>query len=114
MSKKAMRTPRTREELERGWAATRGQSPLEVKCGALLACAEEVVELVVRKSADYGGFNIEVVGERGIALRCLDKTSRLMSLLEGQPPENEPVEDTWRDLAGYALIALARRRGVVW
>jgi len=77
--------------------------------------AAEITELLVRKRMDYGDESLSRFGELGILVRAWDKMCRLVHLLwdrRGAEPQNESVEDTWRDLAGYAILALhARRHG---
>jgi len=83
-----------------------------------LKLALENVQLLDRKQQDYGSQNIARHGEFGVLVRCDDKTARLANLLknrkpieltgdlEGRPeaPKNEPVLDSWLDLANYGLI----------
>lgn len=90
---------------------------------ALAKVCEEIIDLLIRKSRDYGSENIRLTGgELGLTVRVIDKAMRLHNLnlrhaIEGEPPpeaENETVEDSWRDLVGYGLIALVKRKGVEW
>lgn len=77
--------------------------------------ALEIAELVISKQKDYGTGNIlksPAGAEPGIVVRVGDKLNRLWNLLTtGQTPKNEPLEDSWKDVAGYALVALMVRRG---
>ena len=69
--------------------------------------------LMVRKNAAYGANNITAFGELGVLVRASDKLERLKTLTAaGTDPEWETVEDTWRDLMNYALIALMLRHGM--
>src|SRR5690606_41516800 len=69
---------------------------------SLEATADEVVDLLMDKRADYGTTNIAITGLYGVAVRLQDKVSRLLNLLaSGQEPNNESIEDTFRDIAGY-------------
>jgi hypothetical protein len=67
-----------------------------------------VRELLLEKHHDYGEENLLAFGEYGVLIRSSDKVARLKNLIE--TGENfcadEKTEDTWRDLAGYALQAL--------
>lgn len=74
--------------------------------------AAEIVELLVQKRADYGDESIARFGELGILIRTWDKACRLVHLLWDRrgEPRNESIDDTWRDLAGYAILALHARR----
>lgn len=81
---------------------------------------ETMLELVVlfdKKQNDYGSTNISSTGELGVMVRAQDKVSRLRNLLtkemKGQTatgPQNEPLEDSWKDLANYGVIGLLLRR----
>lgn len=75
--------------------------------------AAEITELLIRKRMDYGDESLSRFGELGILIRAWDKMCRLVNLLwekRGAEPQNESIEDTWRDLAGYAILALHARR----
>lgn len=74
----------------------------------------EMRDVMIRKQRDYGSGNITAFGELGVIVRAHDKLARLRHLLweaRGRAPENEPVEDSWLDLANYGLIGLMCRRG---
>jgi hypothetical protein len=78
----------------------------------LLKIALENVKLADEKQQDYGPNNILYSGEMGIAVRCQDKICRLKHLLEKDGKINhESLEDTYRDLANYAMIGLLLHRG---
>ncbi len=78
----------------------------------LLKIALENVKLADDKQQDYGPNNILYSGEMGIAVRCQDKICRLKHLLEkGGNINHESLEDTYRDLANYAMIGLLLHRG---
>lgn len=80
---------------------------------AWLSVALEILELFEKKNADYGPGNISRFGEKGVLVRANDKMERLIRLVwEERTPHNEAVEDTWMDLADYAIIALLVRRGL--
>lgn len=79
---------------------------------AFTAACEELVRTFIRKHKDYGKGNILDTGELGIAFRVNDKLRRLQNLLsQGKAPSNEPVDETWIDIAVYAVIALLVRNG---
>lgn len=82
---------------------------------SLKQIALEIAELVISKQKDYGTGNIlksPAGAEAGIVVRVGDKLNRLWNLLTtGKAPKNEPIEDSWKDVAGYALVALMVRRG---
>ncbi|HHW13490.1 MAG TPA: DUF1599 domain-containing protein [Firmicutes bacterium] len=73
---------------------------------------DDLGELMFRKQHDYGPGNILAFGEFGVLVRLNDKLERLKNLYKkGVAPANESVEDSWRDAANYAIIALMLRRG---
>ena len=93
-----------------------------------LGCTERVTEAFVlrlfdqaelfdSKQRDYGPMNIATFGEMGVVVRTNDKLARLVNLLfpGGQwnpnTPANESIEDTYRDLSNYGIIALMCRAG---
>lgn len=84
-----------------------------------LAIAVTNCVLLDCKQKDYGPNNISVFGELGVIVRVNDKFERLKHLtkplFEGRSadgPKNESIEDTWKDIANYATIALMLRNGV--
>lgn len=78
---------------------------------------KELAELLIKKQKDYGSRNILDCGELGVVVRCSDKIARLRNLfgitdgtLNKKATNNEAVDDSWMDLANYAIIALMVRR----
>ena len=72
---------------------------------------QEIKTLLKKKNKDYGDMNIIELGEEGIAYRIHDKTIRLLNIVKSKKkPENETIEDTYFDLAGYAIIGLMLKR----
>lgn len=74
----------------------------------------ELAEVLVSKQGDYGHSNITDFGEYGVLIRANDKLARLKHLILPNgvtAPNNEPINDSWKDLANYAIIALMYRRG---
>ena len=72
--------------------------------------ANELVELICEKQHDYGHDNINAFGEFGLLIRTNDKVARLKNLI-GKEGIAEPRVDAWRDIGGYAIIALMLDRG---
>lgn len=72
--------------------------------------ANELVELICKKQHDYGHDNINAFGEFGLLVRTNDKIARLKNLI-GKEGITEPRVDAWKDIAGYAIIALMLDRG---
>lgn len=76
------------------------------KC-ELNTVAQEVIDLVLRKNADYGDA-WQHGGAPGIMVRELDKVLRLEQLSDGRQALilDEKWADTLRDICGYALLGL--------
>ena len=74
--------------------------------------AHEIAELLEKKQADYGNNNIIKFGTKGVLVRVNDKVERLINLTwnNDKEPKFESVEDTWKDIAGYAILALIELR----
>ena len=73
--------------------------------------AQEIAELVISKQKDYGQANILDFGEFGVLVRTNDKVARLKNLFrEKKAPRNETLDDTWKDTAGYSIVALMVRK----
>lgn len=79
---------------------------------AALRVALENIKLLDRKQQDYGSGNIATFGEKGVLVRCVDKTERLKQLVwKSKTAKNETVFDSWQDLANYAVIAQLCNQG---
>lgn len=85
----------------------------------------EAFSLLVSKQRRYGNSNIDQLGLHGVISRIsFDKVSRALKFLNGrvvngkvelEPMDtetDESLEDTLLDIANYALIAVALKRGV--
>jgi hypothetical protein len=78
---------------------------------AVREVTRELTELLIKKQKDYGPQNVMEFGEFGVLIRANDKMARLKNLLKsGTVPLNESIEDSWRDLSNYGIIALLVRR----
>jgi len=79
------------------------------------AIMDEIGNLLITKQADYGPGNINnAFGGpiNGLLVRIGDKFERLKNLYKhGVSPKHEPVEDSFKDMANYAVIALMVQRG---
>lgn len=64
----------------------------------------EMHALLVGKQHDYGHENITATGRIGLAVRIIDKIARLINLTGQDVPVNETLEDTWKDILGYAVV----------
>lgn len=73
---------------------------------------EELLEMFLKKHRDYGKDNILAIEELGISMRILEKVQRLKNLMmRNDEPSNESIEETWIDIAVYAIIGVLYRRG---
>lgn len=68
---------------------------------------DEVTAILLKKNADYGGASFDL-GLNGNMVHLWDKISRFRTLIgcEKKEPNFESVEDTLRDIIGYAIIGL--------
>lgn len=82
-----------------------------------LEVLDEMAQIHIRKSADYGDQDDPLANVRasadwgvdpwvGTMIRATDKVIRLQSLLANGKLENESARDSFLDLASYAIIAL--------
>jgi hypothetical protein len=83
----------------------------------IVKVALECVKLFDEKQLDYGSTNISASGEIGVAVRIQDKASRMRHiLLKGMRGEtgvkNEPLVDTYQDVANYGMIGMLLNRKV--
>ena len=70
---------------------------------------DTLVKTLIRKQRDYGPENIRRFGRQGLMVRMHDKIARLENLAEKKTdPNNESIDDTVMDIAGYAAI------GIMW
>jgi hypothetical protein len=79
---------------------------------------DELLSILVKKQIDYGPYNIWHApggATNGLMVRMSDKLERLKNLIyspKSSKPKNESLEDSFVDLANYAVIALMVQRGV--
>lgn len=88
-----------------------GNKDLEIAMAINLA---QVFDTFKKKQASYGSGNIAKFGEKGVIIRMNDKMERLVHLVyneEPNPLDDETIEDTYIDMADYALIAIVCREG---
>jgi hypothetical protein len=75
----------------------------------------ELATLLLKKHADYGPLNIALApggAINGLRVRMHDKLARVNHLVDNNAtPENESLEDSFKDLANYAIIGLMVLRG---
>ena len=76
---------------------------------------DELSKLLIKKHKDYGPLNIALSPGgplNGIRVRMYDKLARINHLIENNSnPNYESLEDSFIDLANYAIIALLVQRG---
>lgn len=69
----------------------------------------EVGNTLLKKNADYGGASFDL-GINGNMVHIWDKARRFRSLVEkqmkGEKANFESIEDTLRDIIGYAVIGI--------
>jgi hypothetical protein len=77
---------------------------------------DELLAILVKKQIDYGPLNVWNApggATNGLMVRMSDKIERLKNLIyKNIKPNNESLEDSFVDLANYAVIALMVQRGV--
>ena len=72
--------------------------------------SKELNELLLSKHKDYGPKNISQApggAINGLRVRMHDKLARINNLIDsGASPEHESLEDSFKDMANYAIIGL--------
>lgn len=74
---------------------------------------QEIKNILIKKHHDYGSQNLLRHGNLGIIVRIDDKTARLSNFFENTKEfkvETEKVEDTYIDIAGYAIQGILLNR----
>jgi hypothetical protein len=76
---------------------------------------KELSKLLISKHKDYGPKNISQApggAINGLRVRMHDKLARINNLIDsGASPEHESLEDSFKDMANYAIIGLLVLRG---
>lgn len=76
----------------------------------LYSLTEELNELLLSKHRDYGSKNISDApggALNGLRVRMHDKLARINNLVDNDAsPEHESLEDSFKDMANYAIIGL--------
>lgn len=77
---------------------------------------DEIGNLLITKQGDYGPGNVNNAfggPMNGLMVRIGDKFERLKNLFgTGSTPNHESIEDSFKDMANYAVIALMVERGL--
>lgn len=89
---------------------------LGIKTAAAQVFLEHALENVLlmdAKQLDYGSRNITKGGTFGCVLRASDKFERLFNLFtkKRNRPVNESVQDSFRDISNYMVIAIMLEKG---
>ena len=68
---------------------------------------DDVAAILLKKNEDYGGASFDL-GLNGNMVHLWDKVKRYRSLIENgkKEPNFEKIEDTLKDIIGYAIIGL--------
>jgi hypothetical protein len=68
---------------------------------------DDVTEILLKKNQDYGGASFNL-GLNGNMVHLWDKVCRFRNLIskDGESPNFESLEDTLKDIIGYAIIGL--------
>jgi hypothetical protein len=77
---------------------------------------QELGDLLIKKHRDYGPKNISnspYGATNGLVVRMWDKIARIVNLSKqgNVTAENEPLEDSFKDIANYGIIGLLVLRG---
>jgi hypothetical protein len=76
---------------------------------------KELTTLLLSKHRDYGPKNISLApggAVNGLRVRMHDKLARINNLVDNNAaPEHESLEDSFKDMANYAIIGLLVLRG---
>ena len=79
--------------------------------------SDELITLLLSKHHDYGPTNISLApggAINGLRVRMWDKMARINNLLDSNrhdTPAHESLEDSFRDLAHYAIISILVLKG---
>lgn len=82
----------------------------------LMIIAEEIVDMLIEKNNDYGdAFHtmFKQYGDVYPSIRINEKAKRLANLATGEVErrvDDEPIEQTYEDLAGYSIITLYSKK----
>lgn len=76
---------------------------------------DELMSLLLKKHKDYGSRNISDApggALNGLRVRMHDKLARINNIVDNNAkPLNESLEDSFKDMANYAIIGLLVLRG---
>ncbi|TWP27659.1 DUF1599 domain-containing protein [Apibacter muscae] len=70
---------------------------------------DDIIKILLKKNSDYGGASFDL-GLNGNMVHLWDKIKRYRTLVEnnnkGIEPNFESIQDTLKDIMGYAIIGL--------
>jgi hypothetical protein len=93
---------------------TRGQSSADFTFD-VASTFQELADLLLSKHDDYGPTNISRSPGgpiNGLRVRMWDKFARINNLVDNSKnPKHESLEDSFKDMANYAIIGLLVLRG---
>ena len=74
---------------------------------SITSITDDVTEMLLKKNADYGAASFDL-GLNGNMVHLWDKVKRYRSLITSETIDSnfEGLEDTLRDIIGYAIIGL--------
>lgn len=73
---------------------------------SIKAITDEITSILLKKNQDYGGASFDL-GLNGNMVHLWDKVKRYKTLIEkSEEPNFESIEDTLKDIIGYAIIGL--------
>ena len=102
------------QDADSGWE-TRSYPDSTSFESAVAQTFQELVDLLLSKHKDYGPKNISDApggALNGLRVRMHDKLARINNLYNSQTnPEHESLEDSFKDMANYAIIGLLVLRG---
>ena len=92
------------------WAEARKKNAESRFVSAVTLVYTELEDLLLSKHRDYGPSNIANApggALNGLRVRMHDKLARINNLVDsGASPEHESLEDSFKDMANYAIIGL--------
>lgn len=73
---------------------------------SIIKITKEITNILIKKNNDYGSASFDL-GLNGNMVHLWDKVKRFRTLVENKAKPNfEGIEDTLKDIIGYAIIGL--------
>ena len=110
-------TERRKQEMLATTTAAGLCKELELSTSLVRAVAPVLIQNLItleRKQRDYGPHNLTKFGTFGVVVRMGDKMERIVNLSKKSDAttNNEPIADSFLDLANYALIAYVMQQNL--